>query len=270
MHSNDDCSTESRFHKIQAFVELTKKQTNSQTSLSTLTNTLTTMMFLSVNVSSPTMATTSRKKPVVSKASPKSCLLQNKKSINRKTVSFTNTSTTYEVQCLVEPEDSDLHFYLSGDFRCFRLRDKHIVEAMRSHVSVQVLEEDLGECTRGLEKEQPEMKKRAHAHKKAAYAVVFSQQDCLANQDTIANAYGRFSRAASRDALIMGRLDAKFAQEFASVEGSEKNAATTETTSKTVKTPLGVPRKTVQLYPSKLSVKSQAWQMVDPPIARST
>jgi hypothetical protein len=120
---------------------------------------------------------------------------------------------TIEVEFICDIDDIEDHWYTSDDFQGFRARDKKLMEAMRT-VTVEDLEKELGECTRGLEKEQPEMKRRSHAQKRECWAVVLSQSNHVQNADAIAKSYGRSTRASNRDATIIARLDAMAAKEY--------------------------------------------------------
>jgi hypothetical protein len=122
---------------------------------------------------------------------------------------------TIVVDFICAIDDVEDHWYTSDDFQVFRARDKKLMEAMRSAVTVEDLEEEMGECTRGLEREKPEMKRRSHAHKRDCWAVVLSQLDHVENAVAIAKAYGRSTRASTRDAIIIARLDAMAAKEYA-------------------------------------------------------
>lgn len=139
-----------------------------------------------------------------------------------KRVSFEKRTTTHEVPYLFEPDDVEIFYYTSDEIRCFRLRNKHIVEAMRSQLSL----DDLGECTRGLERELPEMKKRTNNRMRDASVAIFFHQHNNADQETIARAYGRAIKSASRDAAIIGRLDAKFVQDTLSSESPTSDLLT--------------------------------------------
>jgi hypothetical protein len=119
------------------------------------------------------------------------------------------------VDFVCDIDDVEDHWYTSDDFQVFRARDKKLLAAMRSAVTVEDLEEKMGECTRGLEREKTEMKRRSHAHKRDCWAVVLSQLDHVENADAIAKAYGRSTRASTRDAIIIARLDAMAAKEYA-------------------------------------------------------
>jgi hypothetical protein len=127
---------------------------------------------------------------------------------------------TIEVEFVCDIDDIENHWYSSNDFQVFRARDKALLEAMRSVVKVEELEEEMGECKRGLEREQPEMKRRSHAHKRDCWAVVLSQGDHVQNADAIAKSYGRFSRASSRDAILIARLDAMAAKQYANEDAN--------------------------------------------------
>jgi hypothetical protein len=117
-------------------------------------------------------------------------------------------------------DDIEDHWYTSDDFQVFRARDKSLLEAMRSSVTVEDLEEETGECTRGLERELPEMKRRSQSHKKECWAVVLSQSNHVQKADAIAKAYCRSARASTRVATIIARLDAMAAKEYANKESS--------------------------------------------------
>ncbi|KAG7371884.1 hypothetical protein IV203_018026 [Nitzschia inconspicua] len=121
---------------------------------------------------------------------------------------------TIKVDFVCDIDDIEDHWYSSDDFKKFKARDKKLLEEMRSAVALEALEEKLQECTRGLEKEQPEMKRRTNTHKKECWAVVLSQPNFAENADAIAKAYSRSSRASSRDATIVARLDAMAAKEY--------------------------------------------------------
>jgi hypothetical protein len=216
--------------------------------------------FLSVNVPSPSKMASLRKRPVVVTAPRKPCLVSHeRKSVIKKTVSFEDRTTLYKVPYLFEPEDIDIHFYGPDDFQCFRLRDKHIVEAIKSEVSAVLLEAHLGECTRGLEREHPEMKKRSSTQRREAFSLVLSLQDCRTDQEAIAVAYGRASRCACRDASIMGRLDAKSVQvsELAG-EGGMTSSSTNGTVLRNMKIPGAGNSKTSAL--SRPSHSTSTWQ----------
>ena len=99
---------------------------------------------------------------------------------------------------------------------------------MRSATTVEKLEEEVGECTRGLEREPPEMKRRSHAHKRESWAIVLSQADPITNADAIAKAYSRCTRSSTRDATILARLDAMAAEQYAAqAESSESTSLPT-------------------------------------------
>lgn len=138
-----------------------------------------------------------------------------------KRVSFKRRiAKTIQVDFVCDIDDVEDHWYTSDDFQAFRARDKKLVEEMRSAVIVEALENDLNECTRGLEREQPEMKRRTHAHKKECRAVVLSQSKHAENAEAIAKAYSRSTRASIRDATIIARLDAMAAKEYLQADAS--------------------------------------------------
>lgn len=118
-----------------------------------------------------------------------------------------------EVEFICDIDDVADHWYTSDDFQDFRARDKTLLESMRTAVAVEDLEKETGECTRGLEREQPEAKRRSHAHKSECWAVVLSKSNHVENADAIAKAYGRSTRSSTRDASIIARLDAMAAKE---------------------------------------------------------
>jgi hypothetical protein len=135
---------------------------------------------------------------------------------------------TIVVDFVCDIDDVEDHWYTSDDFQVFRARDKKLLAAMLAADTVEDLEEEMGECTRGLEREQPEMKRRSHAHKRDCWAVVLSQSDHVQNADAIAKAYGRSTRASTRDASIIARLDAMAAKEYAN-EDSHKESSFSKT-----------------------------------------
>jgi hypothetical protein len=96
---------------------------------------------------------------------------------------------TIEVDFVCDIDNVEDHWYTSDDFKVFRARDKALLEAMRSGITIEGLEGEKGDCVRGLEREQPEMKRRSHAHKRECWAVVLSQSDHVQNAHTIAMAY---------------------------------------------------------------------------------
>ena len=133
-----------------------------------------------------------------------------------KTVTFKNRpAKVYEVPYVCDIDDTDDYWYANEEYKFFKTRDKLLVAAMRSAVTVEKLEEEAGECTRGLEREAPEQKRRSHAQKRESWAIVLSQADPLKNADAIAKAYGRCTRSSARDATIIARVDAIAAQEYA-------------------------------------------------------
>jgi hypothetical protein len=127
---------------------------------------------------------------------------------------------TIEIDFVCDIDDVEDHWYTSDDFQVFRARDKSLLEAMRSSVTVEDLEEEMGECTRGLERELPEMKRRSHVHKKECRAIVLSQSNHVQKADAIAKAYRRSTLASTRDATIIARLDAMSAKEYANKDSS--------------------------------------------------
>jgi hypothetical protein len=132
----------------------------------------------------------------------------------------------YEVPYVCDIDDTADYWYTSGEYKTFKARDKSLLEAMRSASTVEKLEEEVGECTRGLERETPEMKRRSHAHKRESWAIVLSQADPISNADAIAKAYSRCTRSSTRDAAILARLDAMAAEEYASEDSSEYSLPT--------------------------------------------
>lgn len=127
-------------------------------------------------------------------------------------VSFSNKVALHEIELLDDPDQIDVQWYSHSDYCCFKARDANLVRAMRESETVAENEAlVMGESTRGLEKDRSEQKRRMNQNKREAYAVVMSQQDIMAGPESIAKAYGRVARSASRDALILGRLDANHA-----------------------------------------------------------
>jgi hypothetical protein len=122
---------------------------------------------------------------------------------------------TIEVDVVCDFDDVEDPWYTSDDFQVFRARDKTLLEALRTAVTVEDMEEEMGECTRGLDRELPEMKRRSRAHKKECWALVLSQADHVQNADAIAKAYGRSTRTSTRDANVIALLDAIAAREYA-------------------------------------------------------
>jgi hypothetical protein len=122
---------------------------------------------------------------------------------------------TIEINFVCDFDNVEDHWYTSDDFQVFRARDKTLLEALRSAVTVEDIEEEMGECTRGLEREQPEMKRRSRAHKRDCWALVLSQSDHVDNTAAIAKAYCRSTRTSTRDAIIIAQLDAMAAREYA-------------------------------------------------------
>jgi hypothetical protein len=119
-----------------------------------------------------------------------------------------------EVDFVCDFDDVEDHWYTTDDFHVFRARDKTLLEALRSAVTVEDVEEEMGESTRGLEREQPEMKRRSRAHKRDCWAIVLSQSDHVQNASAIAKAYSRSTRTSTRDAYVLARLDAMAAKEY--------------------------------------------------------
>jgi hypothetical protein len=120
-----------------------------------------------------------------------------------------------EVDFVCDFTNVEDHWYTSGDFQVFRAKDKTLLKALRSAVAAEDLEEEMGECTRGLERELPEMKRRSRALKRECWALVLSQADHVQNAAAIAKAYGRSTRTSTRDARLIARLDAIAAKEIA-------------------------------------------------------
>ncbi|KAL3925325.1 MAG: hypothetical protein SGILL_000482 [Bacillariaceae sp.] len=133
--------------------------------------------------------------------------------IGEKSVSFKRRmNKTIEVEFICDIDDIDDHWYTSEDFQAFKVRDKALLQKLRSSTSsAEEMEKELGDCTRGLEREQPEMKRRTHAHKKECYAVVLKEGQTA---EEIARAHSRSTRSSTRDASIIARLDAMAAKEF--------------------------------------------------------
>jgi hypothetical protein len=127
-----------------------------------------------------------------------------------------------EVDFVCDFDNVEDHWYTSDDFQVFRARDKTLLKALRTDATVEDLEEEMGECTRGLEREQPEMKRRSRALKRECWALVLSQSDHVDNTAAIAKAYGRSTRASTRDARLIARLDAVAANEFANEDVNNK------------------------------------------------
>jgi hypothetical protein len=131
---------------------------------------------------------------------------------------------TIEVDFVCDIDDVLDHWYTFDDFQAFRARDKTLLAVLRTADIVEDMEEEMGECTRGLEREQPEMKRRSHANKRDSWAVVLSQSDHIQNADSIAKAYRRSTRASTRDATIVARLDAMAAKEYANEDSNKESS----------------------------------------------
>ena len=130
--------------------------------------------------------------------------------IGAKTVSFKRRmNVTIHVPYMVEDiDDVEDFFYTADDFSVFKARDKQLL------ASSEDLEEESGDCKRGLEREEPVNKRRINTHKKECYAIVLKSSGKSAEE--IAQAYSRATRSAVRDASIIARLDAMAAKEIAS------------------------------------------------------
>jgi murein L,D-transpeptidase YcbB/YkuD len=129
----------------------------------------------------------------------------------RRRVSFASKASLHEISFLDDLELIEQQWYSSSDYYCFKARDLNIIKAMNESSESEnndSLEATLGDSTRGLEKDRAEQKRRVAQHRREAYAIVRSQQEVMAGPQSIARAYGRVARSASRDALILGRLDA--------------------------------------------------------------
>mmetsp|Transcript_28512 Transcript_28512/g.50508 ORF Transcript_28512/g.50508 Transcript_28512/m.50508 type:complete len:293 (-) Transcript_28512:113-991(-) len=146
-----------------------------------------------------------------------------------KGVTFKKRVKTHRVPYLCDIDDNEEIWYTPEEYQCFKARDKALVEAMRCVEANGMVERELGECTRGLEREQPEARRRSIAHKRECWAIVLSQAEPVKNADAIARAYARATRASTRDATIIAKLDAKVAKEIAEEEEAESNNQKTAT-----------------------------------------
>jgi hypothetical protein len=138
----------------------------------------------------------------------------NNRDVTKKVTFKRRIEKVKEVPFICDIDEIDEHWYASEDYQGFKSRDKHILEAMRATVTIEQLEQSLGECSRGLEREQPEQRRRSQQHKRECWAIVLSQPEPLSNADAIAKAYSRSTRGSTRDASILARLDAMAAKEY--------------------------------------------------------
>jgi hypothetical protein len=135
------------------------------------------------------------------------CSLHSRTESGEKTVTFKRKlNKTFEVEYICDIDSIEDHWYSAEDLSEFRARDKSLAETLRnSSASHEEIEDISGDCTRGLEREKPEAKRRIHAQKRDCYAVVLKSD---LSSEEIASSYGRASRSAIRDATIIARLDA--------------------------------------------------------------